>query len=940
MSPFFGGDSRTRKPFTSIQSPEISRNIEFAAAMSNRKPRTPKQGMLKFRTSHEENVSRTEYFCDQHQATAQQVALANFNRVGYVRQTGQRKNAEKLFCAHASKVMCSAQAQIWEVFSSKSKMGRATAEVEHRRLLEETGVTLKWGSIEQLAETKSVFATRYFDQHSDQCQQYQTEHPFDVTKAHNCKSLFAVLLANNAAGPIAESGLNTLRRTLEHHGVDTKNVSEGKLKRCMQMLRDYMSTDSMAAAPGNLPETPNRRRGRKCSLNKLGASYLPSFVREMQQFPDVSIDVTMATDTDFKSCAYIPGHMRRLVTSLIQSESLIPEISFAYGRHYEISPKFQGCYIASVTIPGNSEHCFAVMPVTENENTAGIDRFVDFIAREIPGLDVAAVTMYFNDNYTESLQRAFPNAQLVNDWHQLKKNLTAARFPQGVIKKVYAMLRLSTQDEFAAARRNLPPEVEAFLQRMQEHPGDGALANRMYPTMYGRMCSHAESINEQHKVLRRLPLVAFLNAYTSTSFEYLRQQWQEASSAVNDWDPIGVYADKVSQATDAVKHLREPMEVRKEGTKTFFSVDVRAGSTGTTAEVFVEWDDADDASLLRSPRFVDWETLSSKCDGCRYPLQTRGVPCAHLQQIVALMKHGQPVPCWWQKQALMGLLPETGPSMDAVPRSRLRENIDAADVAVNDLPARVGREETHPKRVKHRHMAKSQPSPQSDATAKCGKDEHSTSDSSAEMYTSEDDGDSSDSGDDSTDSVLPRQVTATRTKDQTPGGDPMDTTAQSATKGVSTDKPVQSPITDASTHAAAQSATKEASTDTAARMVHASQNRCRSKRERQFRSVMESPCVAKQQSSTSGSRETHRVASASASGHPNPVDQPSDTVLEESRLSRQKRRAERVREYVEAKLMKHQRLMQQTTSRKRKAKEGCATPVAKGKFEKTHSHAS
>ena len=44
----------------------------------------------------------------------------------------------------------------------------------------------------------------------------------------------------------------------------------------------------------------------------------------MQQYEDVAIDVTMANDTDFKSCAFMPGHMKRLVNGLIESESVVP----------------------------------------------------------------------------------------------------------------------------------------------------------------------------------------------------------------------------------------------------------------------------------------------------------------------------------------------------------------------------------------------------------------------------------------------------------------------------------------------------------------------------------------------------------------------------------------------------------------------------------------
>ena len=82
------------------------------------------------------------------------------------------------------------------------------------------------------------------------------------------------------------------------------------------------------------------------------------------------------------------------------------------------------------------------------------------------------------------------------------------------------------------------------------------------------------------------------------------QRWEEASRAVNDGDPIGMYADKVKSATDAMRNLRDPTVLRNDGTKTTFSVDAATGSSRTTAEVHVEWDEAVDAKFLNSTRCV------------------------------------------------------------------------------------------------------------------------------------------------------------------------------------------------------------------------------------------------------------------------------------------------------------------------------------------------
>lgn len=79
--------------------------------------------------------------------------------------------------------------------------------------------------------------------------------------------------------------------------------------------------------------------------------------------------------------------MLRVIQKALSSEQFFPEISIDFRHHNSSRAGFAGCIIATLTLPDNTEHTFAVMAQARNENREDTSTFINFLKENIEGLN-------------------------------------------------------------------------------------------------------------------------------------------------------------------------------------------------------------------------------------------------------------------------------------------------------------------------------------------------------------------------------------------------------------------------------------------------------------------------------------------------------------------------------------------------------------------------
>ena len=79
--------------------------------------------------------------------------------------------------------------------------------------------------------------------------------------------------------------------------------------------------------------------------------------------------------------------MLRVIQAALSSQLFFPEISIDFRHHNASRAGFAGCIIATLTLPDNSEHIFAVMVQARNENADDTSTFIEFLKDQIAGMN-------------------------------------------------------------------------------------------------------------------------------------------------------------------------------------------------------------------------------------------------------------------------------------------------------------------------------------------------------------------------------------------------------------------------------------------------------------------------------------------------------------------------------------------------------------------------
>eukprot|EP00041_Stephanoeca_diplocostata_P006621 m.90002 g.90002 ORF g.90002 m.90002 type:complete len:621 (-) comp16452_c0_seq5:1147-3009(-) len=504
------------------------------------------------------------YYCDKGAATAYQHAISCLNRVGLKKRAGRSEN-------HMVK--------IWKVYGSDGPMGRREAADIDAYLDPFVNAVKTWDSVEELAASRHVHAVIEIAGHNEQCTTLQPGNTaFSSSRMYPAEVMLFKLLVHDKADATAVSSIQNLKMQLRSIGVPEDNLTETKMKLCMRDLKKHLETD------GDVP------LGRQASsvLKHMGSEYVEDWATKMANTGDSKLNLDISDG--FVHCIFIPSHAYQLMENVLKSTAFAPEISFDYRR--QLKGDFIGCYTASVTLPGNSEHCFAVMAVDRNECEEDTREFFEFLKSTFPGLDDESCTMYFDNNFASLAIEVFPQATKIPDWMHLMKNMKG-RHPKQDLELLRVAMWTCDDNHHLSTANKISATTLQYLENRAINPLNAARVNRTYPTMYGRMCTHAEALNSQHEgKLRKLPLVSFLDQFNLDSHAYLCKHYEEALKAPTPESPIGMFYSKLTSSVATQSRLRTPRSLSRIGAVETFSVDfppAEGPEANGKHEVMVRW---------------------------------------------------------------------------------------------------------------------------------------------------------------------------------------------------------------------------------------------------------------------------------------------------------------------------------------------------------------
>eukprot|EP00041_Stephanoeca_diplocostata_P006617 m.90126 g.90126 ORF g.90126 m.90126 type:complete len:312 (-) comp16452_c0_seq13:1147-2082(-) len=232
------------------------------------------------------------------------------------------------------------------------------------------------------------------------------------------------------------------------------------------------------------------------------------------------------------------------------------------------------------------------MAVDRNECEEDTREFFEFLKSTFPGLDDESCTMYFDNNFASLAIEVFPQATKIPDWMHLMKNMKG-RHPKQDLELLRVAMWTCDDNHHLSTANKISATTLQYLENRAINPLNAARVNRTYPTMYGRMCTHAEALNSQHEgKLRKLPLVSFLDQFNLDSHAYLCKHYEEALKAPTPESPIGMFYSKLTSSVATQSRLRTPRSLSRIGAVETFSVDfppAEGPEANGKHEVMVRW---------------------------------------------------------------------------------------------------------------------------------------------------------------------------------------------------------------------------------------------------------------------------------------------------------------------------------------------------------------